>query len=126
MSSLNTTVKKMLIVDDEEDILIFLSYHFNKNGFDVTTALDGVIGLSEFAKKKFDIVISDIRMPNMDGIEMCSEIKKQDTETPIIFLTAVTDDYKILHAMRTGAAQFIDKPIKLDTLTDIVNDLLIQ
>ena len=115
---------KMLIVDDEEDILIFLSYHFNKNGFDVTTALDGAIGLSEFEKKKFDIVITDIRMPNMDGIEMCGEIKKQDETTPIIFLTAVTDDYKILHAMRTGASQFVDKPIKLDELTDIVNSLI--
>ena len=116
--------REMLIVDDEEDILIFLSYHFNKNGFEVTTALDGEIGLSEFKKKKFDIVITDIRMPNMDGIEMCCEIKKQDTETPIIFLTAVTDDYKILHAMRTRASQFIDKPIKLDILTDIVNNLV--
>jgi two-component system alkaline phosphatase synthesis response regulator PhoP len=115
---------KMLIVDDEEDILIFLSYHFNKNGFDVTTALDGSIGLSEFEKKKFDIVITDIRMPNMDGIEMCGEIKKQDDTTPIIILTAVTDDYKILHAMRTGASQFVDKPIKLDELTDIVNGLI--
>jgi len=114
----------MLIVDDEEDILIFLSHHFNKNGFDVTTSLDGSIGLSEFKKKKFDIVITDIRMPNMDGIEMCGEIKKQDDTTPIIILTAVTDDYKILHAMRTGASQFVDKPIKLDELTDIVNNLV--
>lgn len=115
---------KMLIVDDEEDILIFLSYHFNKNGFDVTTALDGEIGLSEFENKKIDIVITDIRMPNMDGIEMCAEIKKKDITTPIVFLTAVTDDYKILHAMRTGADQFVDKPIKLDELMDIINGLL--
>ena len=116
----------MLIVDDEEDILLFLSYHFNKNGFDVTTALDGILGLSEFEKDSFDIIITDIRMPNMDGIEMCTEIKKQDITTPIIFLTAVTDDYKILHAMRTGADQFLDKPIKLDVLTDIINSLIIQ
>lgn len=114
----------MLIVDDEDDILLFLSYHFNKNGFDVTTALDGAIGLSEFEKKKFDIVITDIRMPNMDGIEMCTEIKKIDKSIPIIFLTAVTDDYKILYAMRTGADQIVDKPIKLDYLTIIVNRLL--
>ena len=116
--------KKVLIVDDEEDILILLSYQFNKNGFDVTTALDGVLGLTEFDKKKFDIIVTDIRMPNMDGIEMCGEIKKQDTTTPIIFLTAVTDDYKILHAMRTGADQFLDKPIKLDELLHIVNGFL--
>jgi DNA-binding response OmpR family regulator len=55
---------------------------------------------------------------------MCREIKKQDRITPIIFLTAVTDDYKILHAMRTGADQFVDKPIKLDDLTAIVNGLI--
>jgi two-component system alkaline phosphatase synthesis response regulator PhoP len=116
--------KKMLIVDDEEDILIFLSYYFNKNGFIVTTASDGVTGLLEFGRETFDIVITDIRMPNMDGIEMCNEIKKQNTITPIVFLTAVTDDYKILHAMRTGASQFVDKPIKLDVLTDIINGLI--
>ena len=56
---------KMLIVDDEEDILIFLSYHFNKNGFDVTTALDGTIGLSEFEKKKnnkmYDAIKNNIK-----------------------------------------------------------------
>jgi two-component system alkaline phosphatase synthesis response regulator PhoP len=116
--------KKMLIVDDEEDILIFLSYYFNKNGFIVTTASDGVTGLLEFGRETFDIVITDIRMPNMDGIEMCNEIKKQNTITPIVFLTAVTDDYKILHAMRTGASQFVDKPIKLDVLTDIIKGLI--
>jgi two-component system alkaline phosphatase synthesis response regulator PhoP len=116
--------KKVLIVDDEEDILTFLSYQFNKNGFDVTTALDGALGLSEFEDKEFDIILTDIRMPNMDGIEMCVEIRKKDIITPIVFLTAVTDDYKILHAMRTGADQFLDKPIKLDELMYIVNGFL--
>ena len=117
-------MKKILIVDDEEDILTFLSYHFKKNGFSVTTAEDGVKGLLEFEKEEFDIIISDIRMPNMSGVEMCTEMKKRSKSIPFVFLTAVTDDYKILYAMMSGADQIVDKPIKLDYLTSIVNGLL--
>ena len=117
-------VKKILIVDDEEDILNFLSYHFKKIGFSVTTAEDGVKGLLEFDKEEFDIIISDIRMPNMGGVEMCTEMKKRSKSTPFVFLTAVTDDYKILYAMMSGADQIVDKPIRLDYLTSIVNGLL--
>ena len=117
-------MKKILIVDDEEDILTFLSYHFKKSGFSVTTAEDGVKGLLEFEKEEFDIIISDIRMPNMDGVEMCTEMKKRSKSIPFVFLTAVTDDYKILYAMMSGADQIVDKPIKLDYLTSIVNGLL--
>lgn len=115
---------RMLIVDDEEDIRIFLSYYFKRKGFIVTTAVDGIDGLTKFGLDEFDIIITDIRMPGADGISMCMEIKKLNDSIPIVFLTAVTDDYKILHAMSTGAAQFVDKPIKLDELTGIVNGLL--
>ena len=117
-------MKKILLVDDEEDILNFLSYHFRKIGFSVTTAEDGVKGLLEFDKEEFDIIISDIRMPNMGGVEMCTEMKKRSKSIPFLFLTAVTDDYKILYAMMSGADQIVDKPIKLDYLTSIVNGLL--
>jgi two-component system alkaline phosphatase synthesis response regulator PhoP len=117
-------MKKILIVDDEEDILTFLSYHFKKSGFSVTTAEDGAKGLLEFEKEEFDIIISDIRMPNMGGVEMCTEMKKRSKSIPFVFLTAVTDDYKILYAMMSGADQIVDKPIKLDYLTSIVNGLL--
>ena len=117
-------MKKILLVDDEEDILNFLSYHFRKIGFSVTTAEDGVKGLLEFDKEEFDIIISDIRMPNMGGVEMCIEMKKRSKSIPFLFLTAVTDDYKILYAMMSGADQIVDKPIKLDYLTSIVNGLL--
>ena len=117
-------MKKILIVDDEEDILNFLSYHFKKIGFSVTTAEDGVKGLLEFDKEEFDIIISDIRMPNMGGVEMCIEMKKRSKSIPFLFLTAVTDDYKILYAMMSGADQIVDKPIRLDYLTSIVNGLL--
>lgn len=117
-------MKKILIVDDEEDILNFLSYHFKKIGFSVTTAEDGVKGLLEFEKEEFDIIISDIRMPNMGGVEMCTEMKKRSKSIPFLFLTAVTDDYKILYAMMSGADQIVDKPIKLDYLTSVVNGML--
>ena len=117
-------MKKILIVDDEEDILQFLSYYFVKNDFLVTTAIDGNHGLSCALNTKFDLIISDIRMPNMDGITMCNTLRNNGVTTPFIFLTAVTDDYKIIHAMKSGANQIVDKPVKLEYLKFIVEETL--
>ncbi len=119
-------MNKILIVDDEPDILEFLSYNFRKKDFLVITANDGKEGLERAMQESPEIIISDILMPEMDGIEMCKEIKKniKFTTTPFIFLTAVNDDYKVLYAMSSGANQFVSKPIKFEYLLSIVNQTL--
>lgn len=121
------TKKKILIVDDEPDILEFLSYNFRKKGFTVSTASNGLEGIVSSALETPDIIICDILMPKMDGIEMCQEIRKQEQlkSTPFIFFSAVSDDYKVLHAMTSGADQFASKPIKFDSLHKMVNGLLV-
>lgn len=118
--------KKILIIDDEPDILEFLSYNFRKNHFSVFTATDGREGLEKIQHEKPELIISDILMPRMDGIEMCNEIKKTDEfrEIPLIFLTAVNDDYKVLYAMVSGADQIVSKPVRFKYLLSIVNSLL--
>jgi two-component system, OmpR family, alkaline phosphatase synthesis response regulator PhoP len=119
-------LKKILIVDDEPDILEFLSYNFRKKGFTVITAANGVEGIKQAEAELPEIIISDILMPEMDGIKMCQEIRKIDSLklTPFIFLTAVSDDYKVLYAMSSGANQFVSKPIKFELMMGIVNELL--
>ena len=120
------TSKKLLIVDDEPDILEFLSYNFRKNGFIVTIANNGLEGIKLAEQECPELIISDILMPEMDGIEMCKEMRKipQLHETPFIFLTAVNDDYKVLYAMTAGANQYTSKPIRFEYLLAMVNKLI--
>ena len=119
-------MNKILIVDDEQDILEFLSYNFLKHNFDVVTAMDGEEGVIKAKQEIPHIILSDILMPLMDGITMCGEIKKNKSLStiPFIFLTAVNDDYKVLHAMSSGANQFVSKPIRFEYLLKIVNQTL--
>jgi two-component system alkaline phosphatase synthesis response regulator PhoP len=118
--------RKILIIDDEPDILEFLSYNFRKQQFEVSVANNGLEGIEKINSDKPEVIISDILMPKMDGIEMCKEIrkKKEFSLTPFIFLTAVSDDYKVLYAMSSGADQFASKPIRFEYLLRMVNDLL--
>jgi two-component system alkaline phosphatase synthesis response regulator PhoP len=119
-------IKKILIVDDEPDILEFLSYNFRKKEFEVVIANNGVEGAKMAAQEMPDLIISDILMPEMDGIEMCKQIKTIErlSTIPFIFLTAVSDDYKVLYAMTSGANQYVSKPVKFDYLLTLVNDML--
>jgi two-component system alkaline phosphatase synthesis response regulator PhoP len=122
---MNTTVK-ILIVDDEPDILEFLSYNFRKKGFDVVVANNGLEGVQKANEESPHLIISDILMPEMDGIEMCKEIRniEQFYRIPFIFLTAVTDDYKVLYAMLSGSDQVVSKPIRFEYLLIMVTQLL--
>lgn len=117
---------KILIVDDEPDILEFLSYNFRKKNFAVCTANNGVEGLQKAALEQPHIIISDILMPEMDGIEMCKKLRtKSELDfTPILFLTAVRDDYKFIHAMTSGGDQFVSKPVRFDYLLNVVNNMV--
>jgi two-component system, OmpR family, alkaline phosphatase synthesis response regulator PhoP len=122
------TEKKILIVDDEPDILEFLSYNFRKKGFTVLTAENGAEGILLARTESPQLIISDILMPGMDGVEMCTEIKKTPAlrEIPVLFLTAVNDDYKVLYAMSSGADQYVSKPIRFEYLHNLVNELFYE
>ena len=108
------TKSKILIVDDEKDILEFLTYNLKKRGYDVITANNGQEGL-ELAKKNCpDLILLDVMMPEMDGIEVCQQIRKISniTDTYILFLTARSEDYSELAGFDAGADDYITKPIK--------------
>ncbi len=120
------TIVKILLVDDEPDILEFLSYNFRKKGFEVVVANNGLEGIQQAKKELPQLIISDILMPEMDGVEMCKEIRSIESfyRIPFIFLTAVTDDYKVLYAMSSGADQYASKPIRFEYLLTLVKQLM--
>ncbi|MBL7901908.1 MAG: response regulator transcription factor [Bacteroidia bacterium] len=105
---------KILLVDDEPDIVEFLSYNLKKEGYDVLTASNGKDAI-EIAKKELpQLIVLDVMMPDMDGIETCREIREQKglSEVLIAFLTARSEDYTQIAGFEVGADDYITKPIK--------------
>ena len=105
---------KILLVDDEPDILDFLRYNLVKEGYQVFTAHDGVEGLKLAGQIKPHIVILDIMMPKMDGVEVCQQIRNHpEMGNPlIVFLTARDEDYSQIAALEVGGDDYITKPIR--------------
>lgn len=105
---------KILLVDDEPDIIEFLSYNLRKEGYEILTAADGLEGLEIAIAEKPDLILLDVMMPKMDGIECCNEIKKQPglRDTWVVFLTARTEEYSQLAGYESGADDYVTKPIK--------------
>ncbi len=110
----NKPTQKVLVVDDEEPILELLKYNLEKQGYDVRTASEGAEGV-EIAKKFHpDLVLLDIMMPKMDGVEACRQIRAMPelVNTFIVFLTARAEEYSEIAAFDGGADDYILKPIK--------------
>ena len=105
---------KILIVDDEPDILEFLRYNLSKEGYEVFLANDGEEGLKLAEAERPNLIILDIMMPKMDGVEVCRQLRsKPDFEnTTIAFLTAREEDYSQIAALNEGGDDYITKPIK--------------
>jgi two-component system alkaline phosphatase synthesis response regulator PhoP len=105
---------KILLVDDEEEILEFLAYNLEKEGYEVHTALSGREALDLADKVLPDIVVLDVMMPEMDGIETCKALRENKSldDTLIAFLSARNDDFTKISGLETGADDYIVKPIK--------------
>ena len=117
---------KILLVDDEPDILEIVSYNLSSEGYEVYTAKNGVDAIAKAKKKQPHLVILDVMMPEMDGIEACEQIRKvpELNETIITFLTARGEDYSLVAGFDAGADDYITKPIKPKVLISKVKALL--
>lgn len=117
---------KILLVDDEPDILEFLSYNLKKEGFQVSTAGNGVQAIEKAKKFHPHLIILDVMMPEMDGIETCEKIRSlPDFQDVLIsFLTARGEDYSQIAGFEAGADDYINKPIKPKVFISRVNALL--
>lgn len=117
---------KILIVDDEPDILEFLRYNLEKEQFIVFSAGDGMAGFHIAKKEKPDLIILDIMMPKMDGVELCRLIRSDDNlkNTLITFLTAREEEYSQIAALDVGGDDYITKPIRPRVLISRIKALL--
>ena len=117
---------KILLVDDEPDILEIVGYNLTVEGYQVITARNGMEGVKKAKKHKPQLIILDVMMPEMDGIEACEQIRKTSdlNNTIITFLTARGEDYSQLAGFDAGADDYITKPIKPKVLVSKVKALL--
>ena len=117
---------RILLVDDEPDILEIVKYNLSSEGYEVLTAKNGVEGVAKAKKKKPHLIILDVMMPEMDGIEACEIIRNTSglENTIITFLTARGEDYSQVAGFDAGADDYITKPIKPKVLVSKVKALL--
>jgi two-component system alkaline phosphatase synthesis response regulator PhoP len=117
---------KILIVDDEEDILEFLSYNLSKEGYLIKTAINGEQALEIAEEFRPELIILDIMMPGMDGIEVCSTLRenKSMNNTLIVFLTARNESFTQVSALESGGDDYIAKPVKPSVLKSRVKALI--
>jgi two-component system, NtrC family, response regulator HydG len=117
---------RILIVDDEASARGGLEKLLKHAGYDVATAGDGVEALTVAAERAPDIVVTDLKMPKMDGMTLLTKLRDQDVDLPVIVTTAFGDVTAAVDAMRAGAADFITKPIDIDVLTVSIERCLEQ
>lgn len=117
---------KILIIDDEPDIRILIEYTLKKEGFKVETAENGEIGIKKAEQFLPDLIILDVMMPGIDGMETCERLREdnQFDHTLICFLTARTEDYSQIAGFNSGADDYISKPVKPKVLVSRIKGLL--
>jgi two-component system, OmpR family, alkaline phosphatase synthesis response regulator PhoP len=117
--------KKVLIADDEPDIIEIISYNLTKEGYEIYSAKNGIEALDKINAIEPDLVILDIMMPKMNGVEVCQALrsKPEFNDTLIIFLTALSDEASQIKGFETGADDYVSKPISPKVLVSRVNAL---
>jgi len=118
--------QRVLLVDDDQDILDLVKYNLEKEGFEVETADNGIEGVKKAKKFLPELILLDVMMPEMDGMETCIEIRDIPDlkNTLIAFLTARGEDYSQIAGFEAGADDYITKPIKPRVLVSRVKALL--
>ena len=103
---------RILLVDDEQSIQTLLSYPLRKDGYHVTSALDGSEALQRFDEARFDLVILDLMLPKLDGVEVCRQLRSR-SQVPIIMLTAKGSETDKVAGLEVGADDYITKPFSM-------------
>lgn len=117
---------RILVIDDEEDILEFVKYNLQRDGYEVFTAPNGALGLEKALEVKPHLILLDMMMPVLDGVETCKAIRKSSKlrNVMVVFLSAVSSEEMQLQGYGAGADDYISKPIKMNILRSRVNAIL--
>lgn len=115
---------RVLIAEDEKNLLVIMSDYFEGEGFDVTTVTDGKMALEMWKRNSFDLIILDIKMPIINGIDVCKGIREKDKKVPIIFVTARVEEQQQIEGMNVGATDYVTKPFSLGVLVKKCESLI--
>ncbi|WP_449537220.1 winged helix-turn-helix domain-containing protein [Ferdinandcohnia sp. Marseille-Q9671] len=102
--------KKVLVVDDEQSIITLLQYNLQQAGYEVITALDGEEGLQKAIDESPQIIVLDLMLPKLDGIEVCKQLRQSKVDIPILMLTAKDDEFDKVLGLELGADDYMTKP----------------
>ncbi|MEW6076961.1 MAG: sigma-54 dependent transcriptional regulator [Thermodesulfobacteriota bacterium] len=117
-------MEKILIIDDDEGLVHFLSRFFQRKGFDVTVCLTGQEALNTISQNGFDLILLDYKMPDFNGLDVLSEIRRIEVKTPVILMTAYGTTELAIETMKHGAYDYLTKPFDRQDLSRIVTDAL--
>jgi two-component system alkaline phosphatase synthesis response regulator PhoP len=116
--------KRILLVEDEENLLKIIRLNLELEGYAVTPAITGIEALKEFRKGGFDLVLLDVMLPEMSGFDVCEEIRKENKDVPVLFLTAKGSGEDRIQGLKLGADDYLTKPFNLEELLLRVQILL--
>ncbi len=117
-------MEKILIIEDEESILMALEDNLKLEGYDVTGAMDGESGLSKVLENNYDLIILDIMLPKMDGFDVCKRIRQEGISSPILMLTAKSQEIDKVLGLELGADDYVTKPFSPRELLARIKALL--
>lgn len=121
---IDTTGTNILVVDDDPDLREFITFILSKHGFNVTATGDGVDAIVTLSSQEFDLILSDVDMPNLNGFKLLEVINNKGIETPVVFLTARDNQEDEIKGYELGAEDYIRKPIHKNTLVMRINKIL--
>jgi DNA-binding NtrC family response regulator len=116
--------KKALVIDDEQIVLDSVSTLLRDEGFEVDVSLDGRQGLDWAIERKYDVVLTDIRMPDIGGMKVLRDVKRINPTLPVIMITGYASIESAVQAMKLGAAEYIEKPFEPEQLLEAVSRAL--
>ena len=119
-------MKRILVVDDEENARIALSKILAREGYDVASAGNGYEALNYLRGREVELIITDINMPEMNGMAFLRELNRSHPASNVIMITAYGEVESYIEAMNLGAFEYINKPVKLDELNKVINKIFNQ
>ncbi|WP_089755256.1 response regulator transcription factor [Chryseobacterium soldanellicola] len=117
-------MNKIILIEDETGVVSFIKKGLQENGYEVSVAFDGKTGVQLVQSNDFDLVILDIMLPEMNGLDACKEIRKTNKHVPILFLTALGTSENIVLGLESGGDDYLVKPFKFIELVARVKSLL--
>jgi two-component system alkaline phosphatase synthesis response regulator PhoP len=106
-------MKKVLVIEDDKSIVDLLEIHLKDLNCDVTTTLDGAEGLRKATSETFDLIVLDIMLPNVNGLDICKEVRKRDIYTPVLMLTSKSEEVDKVIGLEIGADDYLTKPFSI-------------